>query len=187
MGAKRLVEKLKGKGNVVFFTLAGQPNVEERLKGFKAYLEAYPNIKIVDAINIQSNATLAFDQTEEILALTGPKRIDAFVSLESASGVEVASALDRSHVTDRIAMAWDNNPDTLNGIKNGTIDATVAQKPFTMGFVGLKALDEVFHNPPLHLDKNFTADAFSPYPEFVDTGTALVDKSNVSMYFPQGK
>ena len=58
MGARRLVDKLKGKGNVVFFTLSGQPNVEERLKGFKAVLEAYPNIKIVDAIDIRSNASL---------------------------------------------------------------------------------------------------------------------------------
>ncbi len=74
------------------------------------------------------------------------------------------------------------NQDTLDGIKVGVIDATVAQKPFTMGYVGLKALDEIFHNPPAQLGKDFSSDAFSPYPEFVDTGTSLVDKSNVDVY-----
>jgi ribose transport system substrate-binding protein len=74
------------------------------------------------------------------------------------------------------------NPDTLNGIKDGVIDATIAQKPFTMGYVGLKALDEVYHNPPAQLGKDYSSDAFAPYPAFIDTGTSLVDKSNVDVY-----
>jgi ribose transport system substrate-binding protein len=51
-----------------------------------------------------------------------------------------------------------------------------------MGYVGLKALDEVFHNPPAQLTKDYSADAFAPYPVFVDTGTSLVDKNNVDLY-----
>jgi ribose transport system substrate-binding protein len=51
-----------------------------------------------------------------------------------------------------------------------------------MGFYGLKALDEVFHDPPNQLGKDFAADFFSPYPMFVDTGTTLVDKDNVDLY-----
>jgi ribose transport system substrate-binding protein len=35
LGGKRLIQKLGGKGNVVFFTMGGQPNTEDRLKGFK--------------------------------------------------------------------------------------------------------------------------------------------------------
>jgi ribose transport system substrate-binding protein len=58
----------------------------------------------------------------------------------------------------------------------------VVQKPFTMGYVGLKALDEVFHNPPAPLNKDSSGDAFAHYPVFVDTGTALVDKNNVESY-----
>ena len=33
LGGKRLIEKLNGKGNVLVFTLAGQPNTEDRLEG----------------------------------------------------------------------------------------------------------------------------------------------------------
>jgi ribose transport system substrate-binding protein len=51
-----------------------------------------------------------------------------------------------------------------------------------MAYVGLKALDEVYHDPPAHLTKDYSADAFSPYPTFVDTGTELVDKNNVDLY-----
>jgi ribose transport system substrate-binding protein len=51
-----------------------------------------------------------------------------------------------------------------------------------MGYVGLKMLDEVYHNPPGQLTKDYSVDSFSPYPVFVDTGASLVDKSNVDLY-----
>lgn len=182
LGGRRLAEKLGGKGNVVFFTLAGQPNTEERLKGFKDVLSDRPDMKIVDVIDTKSDPRVAFDKAQQMLALTGPKKIDAFVCLESACGKPISDAITRANASDRVLIAWDANQDILNGIKAGTIDSTIAQKPFTMGFYGLKALDEVFHDPPSQLGKDFAADFFSPYPVFVDTGTTLVDKDNVDLY-----
>lgn len=182
LGGKRLIQKLSGKGNVVFFTLAGQPNIEDRLRGFKDVLESRPDIHIVDVIDIKSDPRVAFDKAQELLAQTGPKKIDAFVCLESAGGKPVSDAIRRANVTDRVLIAWDANQDTLDGIKAGTIDSTIAQKPYTMGYYGLKALDEIFHAPPAQLTKDYGADPFSPYPVFVDTGTSLVDKDNLDVY-----
>jgi len=108
--------------------------------------------------------------------------VDAFISLESASAKAVADALKRSSVPDRLVMAWDVDPSTLDAIKAGSIDSTVVQKPYTMAYFGLKALDEVYHAPPKQLSKDYSADAFAPYPAFVDTGTSLVDKTNVDYY-----
>jgi ribose transport system substrate-binding protein len=81
LGGKRVIQKLGGKGNVVFFTLGGQPNTDERLKGFKDVFAARPDIKIVDVFDIKGDARNAFDKAQEDLALTGPKKIDAFVCL----------------------------------------------------------------------------------------------------------
>jgi ribose transport system substrate-binding protein len=181
LGGKRVIEKLGGKGNVVFFTLTSQPNTDERLKGFKDVFATRPEIKVVDVVDIKGDARNAFDKTQEFLALTGPKKIDAFVCLEASSGKVVADAIKRAG-GGRELVAWDVDPDTLDGIKSGAIDATIAQKPFTMGYVGLKALDEIFHAPPTQLNKDFSQDSFSTYPTFVDTGTSLVDQSNVDVY-----
>ena len=181
LGGKRVITKLGGKGNVVFFTISGQPNTEERLKGFIEVFYSRPDIKIADVVDIKGDPKAAFDKTQEFLALTGPKKIDAFVCLDSASGKMVADALKRAGGSHEL-VAWDVNQDTLDGIKAGTIDATIAQKPYTMGWVGLKALDEVFHDPPKQLGKDYSADSFAPYPAFVDTGTSLVDQSNVDLY-----
>jgi ribose transport system substrate-binding protein len=182
MGAKHAVEKLGGKGNVVFFSFAGQPNTEERLKGFKDVFAGHLEIKIVEVVDVKADARNAFDKTQEFMALSGPKKIDAFISLESASGKIVADAVSRAKGTDRLVMAWDANQDTLDGIKAGTIDSTISQKPFTMGYVGLRTLDEIFHAPPVQLNKEYGSDSFSPFPVFLDTGTALVDKKNVDLY-----
>jgi ribose transport system substrate-binding protein len=181
LGGKRIIQKLGGKGNVVFFTISGQANTEERLKGFKDVFSSRPEMSIADVVDIKGDARDAFDKTQQFLSLTGPKKIDAFVCLDSASGKLVSDAIKRAG-GGRELVAWDVNQDTLDGIKAGTIDATVAQKPYTMGYVGLKALDEVFHNPPRQFGKDYSADSFAPYPVFVDTGASLVDQSNVDLY-----
>jgi ribose transport system substrate-binding protein len=182
LGGHRVAEKLAGKGNVVFFTLGGQANTEERLKGFKDAFSAHSALNIVEVVDIKGQATTAFDRTQQFMALTGPKKIDAFICLDSSSGKMVADAVKRSGATDRLLVAWDASQDTLDAIKAGVIDSTIVQKPYTMGFYGLKALDEVFHAPPKDLTKDYSADSFSPYPVFVDTGTTLVDKSNIDLY-----
>jgi ribose transport system substrate-binding protein len=182
LGGRRVTQKLGGKGNVVFFTLGGQSNTDERLKGFKDAFSGQSGIAIVDVVDTKGDSRVAFDRTQQYMTLTGAKKIDAFVCLDSSSGKMVADAVKRTGATDRLLVAWDASQDTLDGIKAGVIDSTIVQKPFSMGYAGLKALDEVFHDPPKDLTKAYSADSFSPYPVFVDTGTTLVDKSNVDLY-----
>jgi len=68
---------------------------------------------------------------------------------------------------------------TLNLVKDGTIDSTIAQKPYTMGLLGLKALDDVYHYPVKPLAQDYALDPYAPFPAFIDTGVTLVDKNNV--------
>lgn len=182
LGGQRVLEKLGGRGNVVFFSMPGQPNLDERLQGFKDVFDTHPDIKILDVVNIKGDARNAFDNTQQYLTQTGVARVSAFVCLEASSGKTVADAVRRAKVTDRVVVAWDVEKDTLSQIQDGTIEATISQKPYTMAFVGLKQLDELFHNKPTSLTKDYSVDAFSEYPVFIDTGTALVDKANVDGY-----
>lgn len=182
LGGQRLVEKMNGKGNVVFFSISGQPNEEERLKGYKDVLGQHSGIKVEDVFDTKGDPGTAFDQTEQYLAKTGADKVDAIVCLESASAKAVSDVLKRHNNTNIVLIAMDVQPETLSLIKDGTIAATVSQKPFTMGYVGLKALDEVHHHIPSPFRTNYRVDSFSKFPEFVDTGTAIVDKSNVDIY-----
>jgi len=180
LGGQRLVQKLSGKGNVVFFTISGQLNAEERLKGYKDVLADHPGIKIVDVFDMHGDSGTAMDKAAAYIAKKGPETINAFICLEASAGKDVAEALKRNNTKDKLLIAMDTDQDTLDLIKDGTIDSTIAQKPFTMAFFGLKGLDDVHHYPPKEkLTVDFDLESNSPFPSFVDTGVALVDSTNV--------
>ncbi len=69
LGGRRVIAKLGGKGNVVFFNVcAGEPNTEERLKGFKDAFAMQSGINISEVIDIKGDASIAFDRTQALLA-----------------------------------------------------------------------------------------------------------------------
>jgi ribose transport system substrate-binding protein len=86
-----------------------------------------------------------------------------------------------------VVMAMDTDQETLDWIQKGVIAATLAQKPYTMAFVGLEMLDNLYHQKPSTLDRDWAKDSLSPIPDFVDTGSALIDKSNVDAFMQAGK
>ena len=179
LGGRRMAAQLNGKGNVVFFTNPGQPNLDERLKGYEGIFATYPGIKVVEVFDIKADPGSALDQAGVYLARTGAAKIDGFVCLDSRSGSNVAEAFKRRNATDRILITMDVDTDTLTLVGDGTIDSTISQKPYTMAFLGLKALDDIHHYPVKPLAGDYGLDPDSPFPAFVDTGVALVDKTNL--------
>ncbi len=179
--------KAECKGNVVFFSIPGQPNIDERLKGYKDAFLKYPGIKVIDVFDMKGDSGVAMDQTKDYLLRTGANRIDAIICLEAASGRDVAEEFRRTGVKDRLLVAMDVDQPVLQGIKDGTIDSTISQKPYTMALVGLKTLDEIHHNPVKPLVQDYKLDAFAPLPAFVDTGVSLIDKSNVDTLLNLGE
>ncbi|MGC2299707.1 MAG: substrate-binding domain-containing protein [Acidobacteriaceae bacterium] len=182
LGGRALVQKLGGKGNVIFYTNPGQPNLDERLNGYKDILADSPGIHIAEIVDIKGQSTVAFDKTEQSLPKTGKDRIDAFVCLEASAGKEVGEVLRRGNAKDRVVIAMDVDKDTLDLVKDGTIAATIAQKPFTMAYFGVRMLDGLHHDPLTSLSKDYEIDPFAPIPAFIDTGSALVDATNVDQF-----
>lgn len=186
MGAKVAAGNLRGKGNVVIFTMPNQANLDDRLRGYRDVFANYPGLKIARVVDIHGDPRVAFDTTEQIIGQKKEK-IDGFVCLEALAGKEVANVLDRYHVTGKTVVAMDTDPDTLEWIKKGVIAATIAQKPYTMSYVGLKMLDDLHHHKLKSLQQNWAQDPFSPLPAFVDTGATLIDKNNVDAFISAEK
>lgn len=186
LGAKVAAGQMRGKGNVVIFSMPNQANLDDRLRGYRDVFASYPAMKIVRLVDIHGDPRVAFDTTEQIIGQKKEK-VDGFVCLEALAGKEVANVLDRYHVSGKTVVAMDTDPDTLDWIKKGVIAATVAQKPYTMSYVGLKMLDDLHHHKLRSLQQNWAQDPFSPLPAFVDTGATLIDKSNVDAFIAAEK
>lgn len=185
MGADLAVKQLQGKGNVVIYTMPEQSNLKDRLRGYHDVFESHPGIKIVETIDIKGDPRIAFDRTQDMVDKKTISKIDGFICLEAIACPEVADVLDRNNVTGKVIVAMDTDQRTLNWIKKDRIAGTIAQKPFTMGFVALKDLDSLHHYPPHPLDKAWAMDPQAPVATNISTGEMLVDKSNVDAFMSE--
>jgi ribose transport system substrate-binding protein len=178
LGGQLMAKQLNGKGNIVVFTMPNQVNLEERMHGYKDVLERYPGIKITQVIDIKGDPRIAFDQTQAMIDKKEP--VDAFACLEAQAGKEVATVLENNHLAGKkVIVAMDTDDKTLEWVKKGVIAGTIAQKPYTMGYVGIKMVDDYHHSEQDIAKMASSTGPMSPLPAFVDTGATLVDKNNV--------
>ena len=176
--ARRMADILKGQGQVVVITIPGQLNVDERLRGVNETLKKYPGIKIVQAIDDKGDPRVANDNIAALLKAKA--KIDGIISLEASGGSGAAEALHRLDIKIPI-VGFDKDPETLDWIDRDGITATVTQKPYVMAYYALKFADDLHHNA-VHDFKDWRTAPAPPMPTFVDTGTAVVDKSNAKVF-----
>jgi ribose transport system substrate-binding protein len=177
---RRMATILKGQGSVVVVAVPGQLNTDERLRGVNDALQKSPGIKIIQTIDDKGDPRQAYDGISAILAKK--TKVDGVICLEASGGAGVADALHRVDMEGKIAIvSFDNDPETLDWISRGAINATVAQKPYIMAYYGLKFLDDLHHNA-VHEFKDWRNAPTAPLPAWVDTGTVIVDKSNLAAY-----
>jgi ribose transport system substrate-binding protein len=180
--AKRMGDLLKGQGRVVIVSIPGQFNLDERVRGVTDGLKKYPGIKIAQTIDDKGDPRSANDQISALLAKTAKEKVDGIVCLEASGGSGAAEALHRLDQSGKVpVVAFDKDPETLDFVEKGVIAATIAQKPYVMSYYGLKFLDDLHHNA-VHEFKDWRTAPVAPMPTFVDTGTAVVDKSNVAAF-----
>ena len=172
---------LGGTGSVALITLPNQLNTEERRRGVEDVLKKYPGIKIVETIDDKGDPRNADDAVTELLQKKKTK-IDGIIALEASGGQGAADALHLLDLTGKIKIvAFDKEPATLDAIERGWITATIAQKPYVMAFYGVRFLDDLHHNV-VHEFKDWATAPAAPLPTFVDTGTAVIDASNLATF-----
>jgi ribose transport system substrate-binding protein len=177
IGGKMTAKLLNGKGNVAIFTIANQSNLKDRLQGYLSAFE-HTDVKVTQTIDMNGNSDNAFDSTKKLI--DAKTKVDAFVCLEAISCPAVADVVNRANMSGKtVIVAMDTDPLTVDWINKSVISATIAQKPYTMAYYGTKLLDDIHHHPPSPLAGDWNKNIFSPIPTFVDTGTFVVDKTNV--------
>lgn len=177
---KRMADLLGGQGRVVVIGLGGQLNTEARAKGVEDALKKYPGIKITQSIDGKGDPRVTFDAISALLQKK--EKFDGIIALEATGGGGAADGLHRLDMTEKIKIvAFDKDPQTLEGIERKWITATVVQKPYVMAFYGVRFLDDLHHNA-VHEFKDWATAPAAPLPTFVDTGTAVIDVSNLAAF-----
>src|SRR5713101_2074928 len=177
---KRMAALVPGKGNIVVITIPGQRNLDDRLAGVADALKNFPAMKLTKILDDKGDWRNAFDQVSELILKKD--KIDGIICLEAAGGPGAADALNRFEMAGKLPIvAFDKDPKTLDLIERGAIASTIAQKPYVMSYYGLKFLDDLHHNAVKEF-KDWRVAPAAPLPTWVDTGTAVVDKSNLAAF-----
>lgn len=175
---KRMGEILKGQGQVVVVTIPGQLNLDERARGMNEALKKYSGIKVAQTIDDKGDPRVANDSISDLLRAKA--KIDGIVCLEASGGSGAAEALHRVDAKIPI-VGFDKDPETLDWIDRDGITATVTQKPYVMAYYAIKFADDLHHNA-VHEFKDWRTAPAPAMPSWVDTGTVVVDKSNVKVF-----
>ena len=179
-GLQRMAALLPSGGKIVVLTIPGQRNMDDRLAGAVDTLKNFPTLKITKILDDKGNVGTANDLLSDLIQKK--EKIDGILCLEATGGAGAADALHRLDLEDKIPIvAFDADPQTLDWIDRGVITATITQKPYVMSYYGLKFLDDMHHNA-VHQFKDWRTALAAPMPTFVDTGTIVVDKSNLQLY-----
>src|SRR5260370_11207317 len=168
------------RGRISGVTISGQRNLDDRVAGVADALANFPALKVTKILDDQGDARRAFDQVSELIEKE--EKVDGIICLEATGGAGVAGALHRFNMEGKLPIvAFDGDPETLEWIDRGAITATVTQNPYVMSYYQLKFLADLHHNP-LHQFKDWRTALAPPMPSSVDTGTVVVDKSNLQLY-----
>lgn len=177
---QQIAALLRAKGNIAVIAIPGQRNLDDRLAGAVGALENFPEVKITKILDDKGDAKTASDLVADLIQKK--EKVDGILCLEASGGSGAAEALHRLDMDGKLPIvAFDDDPETLDWIDRGAIAATIAQKPYVMSYYGLKFLDDLHHNAT-HKFKDWRTAPAAPVPIFVDTGTVVVNKSNLKLY-----
>ena len=171
VAAEYLLGLIDGQGTVALLYTIGQENSESRVEGFKSWSAQHaPDLEFAlvntagDTIAATNNLAAALQADENIVAV---------FCVDGIAGTAGPVAVQESGRGDEIrVLAFDVDSAVLDKVADGTIEATVAQGQYNMGFWSMVFLFFEVHG--------LSGDAL---PSFVDTGITIVTQENVDQFY----
>ncbi|MFI5386062.1 MAG: substrate-binding domain-containing protein [Fimbriimonadales bacterium] len=179
-GGKRLAELIGGKGEVALITVPGLDNLGQRVAGYQKAFESYPDIKVVAIGNDQGSPPIAQAQCRAILQ--AHPNLVGFGCVAAIGGQGAAVAVKEAKKAGQVKIvAMDRDPATLNFIKEGVIQASIAQRTYSMPYVALQLLYDL-RNGKIKMVNDWQKVGVNPLPTNVDTGSFPITKDNVNFF-----
>ena len=167
---EQIKKALPSGGKVMMFVgTMDADNARERVKGIKDIL-AGSNIQIVDIRTDGVDFAKAKSNVQDALAKGG---IDCLVGLYSYNTPQIYSAVREAGKAGKIkVVGFDEDPQTLRGVADGTVQATIVQQPYQFGYQSMVDMIKYIHG-----DRSFI-----PANKLIIIPTRVIEKSNVAAF-----
>jgi len=172
IGAAEFIAKNLPDGGEVA-QIEGQPGSSAailRIKGFKEGVAKHPNLNLVASVPGDWDGTKAYNAAQTLLQKN--PNIKAFYANNDTMAVGVAKAVVDAGLQGKvIVVGTDGIPAALEGIKNGTIAATITPLPFYQGYWSTQAAVRLL--------------AGQKVPAWVVAPAQLISKDNINDFFDE--
>ena len=149
-------------------------NTIKRDEGVNEVADRYPNVRVVQTISDMTQESVAREKIQSALAARGDA-IDGIITTGYNPTIAAAAVLTEWHknpARKRIRFVGiDTGRTVLAAIRNGSIDATMAQNPFGHGYISCLILGKMVDGWTVR----------RPY-QFIDAGNLIVNRDNVDTY-----
>jgi ABC-type sugar transport system substrate-binding protein len=162
MAGERMVELVPGGGEVaVIGGIAGDVTSGARIEGFTQGVGS--KLTVVQTVSANWDRQTALTAATDVLRAR--PNLKGFFVANDDMGLGVSRAVTNAGKTGQVkVISVDGIKDALEAVKAGTLDGTVAQYPYTIGFMGVEACQ--------------AAHAGADLPENVKAPVELVSKEN---------
>jgi ribose transport system substrate-binding protein len=161
--------------------IPGAGSSDDRENGFKDELKKYPKLNLASTLYSQSDVNTAQNVTNQMVA--SHPNLKGIFAANQAGGIGSAQALKLKGLAGKIKLvAYDAGDAEIEALKAGTIQALIVQRPFDMGYKGVKAAVEAIKAGKVKSDT----------PQMEDTGVTVVTMENFNqpdiqkLLFPLG-
>jgi ribose transport system substrate-binding protein len=141
LGAQHLSKILGGKGNVILLRYqVGSASTEEREAGFMDEIKKHPGIKVISQ-DQYAGATRDSAQKAAQNLFNRYKEVDGIFCPCEPVTIGVLNALKDIGKTASVKLVgFDSGTQSVEGLKNGSVNGLVVQNPLKMGYLGVMTM-----------------------------------------------
>jgi ribose transport system substrate-binding protein len=167
---EEIKKALPSGGKVVMFVgTMDADNARERVKGIKDTI-AGTNIQVVDVRTDGVDFAKAKSNVQDALAKGS---VDCLVGLYSYNTPQIYSAVKEAGKAGKVKIVgFDEDPQTLRGVADGTIQSTIVQQPYEFGYQSMTDMVKYING-----DRSFI-----PENKLIIIPTRVIEKSNVAQF-----
>jgi len=168
---KFMFDLMGNSGNAAILQGGLAPNLNQRQEGFRK-AAAEVGVDIIAFEDFQADFAMGVNKTEALLE-TYPE-LDAIFGVSAYGAPTAATVLkEQGKEGDIIIGGFDDLPETITGIKDGSVQFCLVQKAYKMGWLSVENLIDLMDGKDI--------------PDVIDTGLVIVTKDNVDSYMEQVK
>ncbi|MEG0014352.1 MAG: substrate-binding domain-containing protein [Cellulosilyticaceae bacterium] len=154
---RHLARLIGGQGEVIMLNFVQETSTaKEREEGYDLEIDRHPGISKLPTVYTEGTTESAYEEAKELL--TRYPDLKGIVSGNQYTTEGVCLAVEELGLAGKVkVVGFDSSTVIVEGLEKGVVNAIIVQKPFNMGYIGVKTAIDLFANKKIddHIDTGY--------------------------------